>query len=255
MAPKLRECLSQQCEQRGLTLSTEQLTQLLHYLELLQQWRQHLNLTGLHEAERILDVLIVESLDFLQHDLIPVAARVLDLGTGAGVPGIPLAICRPDVQVTLLDRSQKKMAFVRRTVALLRLPGCHPCCDTAETLARHGVAAQRFEVVVARGVGSVVQMLRLAEPLVQARGKLLLRKPAATPEIQAAAALLQADRWSTLQTLSLPHSGPLPWVLLAITRSADEGELKSLDGMRERSIKLSVPDVRGHDGPPQHPST
>jgi 16S rRNA (guanine527-N7)-methyltransferase len=223
MAPKLRERLSQQCEQRGLTLSTVQLAQLLQYLELLLQWRPHLNLTGLHEAERILDVLIVESLDFLQHDLIPVAARVLDLGTGAGVPGIPLAICRPDVQVTLLDRSHKKMAFVRRTVALLRLPGCHPCCETAETLARQGVPAPRFEVVVARGVGSVAQMLRLAEPLVQAGGTLLLRKPAATPEIQEAAALLQAGRWSTLHTLPLLHSGPSPWVLLAITRSVDEG--------------------------------
>ena len=223
MAPKLQERLSQQCEQRGLTLSAVQLAQLLHYLELLLQWRRHLNLTGLHEAERILDVLIVESLDFLQHDLIPVAARVLDLGTGAGVPGIPLAICRPDVQVTLLDRSHKKMAFVRRTVALLRLPGCHPCCDTAETLARQGVSAPRFEVVVARGVGSVAQLLRLAEPLVQAGGKLLLRKPAATPEIQEAAMLLQAGRWSTLHTLPLLDSGPSPWVLLAITRSVDEG--------------------------------
>ena len=223
MAPKLRERLSQQCEQRGLTLSAVQLAQLLQYLELLLQWRRHLNLTGLHEAERILDVLIVESLDFLQHDLIPVAARVLDLGTGAGVPGIPLAICRPDVQVTLLDRSHKKMAFVRRTVALLRLPGCHPCCDTAETLARQGVPAPRFEVVVARGVGSVAQLLRLAEPLVQAGGKLLLRKPAATPEIQEAAMLLQAGGWSTLHTLPLLDSGPLPWVLLAITRSVDEG--------------------------------
>jgi 16S rRNA (guanine527-N7)-methyltransferase len=223
MAPKLRERLSQQCEQRGLTLSAVQRAQLLHYLELLLQWRRHLNLTGLHEAERILDVLIVESLDFLQHDLIPVAARVLDLGTGAGVPGIPLAICRPDVQVTLLDRSHKKMAFVRRTVALLRLPGCHPCCDTAETLARPGDPAPRFEIVVARGVGSVAQMLRLAEPLVQAGGKLLLRKPAKTLEIQEAGARLQAGRWSMLHTLPLLDSGSSPWVLLAITRSADEG--------------------------------
>ena len=67
--------------------------------------------------------------------------RVLDLGTGAGVPGIPLAICRPDVHVTLLDRSEKKITFLRRVVASLSLENCQPCCSTAE--AWHIVCALR----------------------------------------------------------------------------------------------------------------
>ena len=85
--------LCQACEQRGIALSTAQLHGLTHYLTLLLRWRPHLNLTGLRDAERLLDVLIVESLDFFQGDFFLPSMRVLDLGTGADVPGIPLAVC------------------------------------------------------------------------------------------------------------------------------------------------------------------
>ncbi|HEY7492500.1 MAG TPA: 16S rRNA (guanine(527)-N(7))-methyltransferase RsmG, partial [Candidatus Tectomicrobia bacterium] len=129
-----QERLCQACEQRGIALSTTQLADLTQYLTLLVRWHPHLNLTGLRDAERILEVLLVESLDFLQGDFFLPGMRVLDLGTGAGVPGIPLAICRPDVHVTLLDRSEKKIAFLRRVVASLPLENCQPCCSTAEDL-------------------------------------------------------------------------------------------------------------------------
>src|SRR5262249_57697559 len=83
--------LYQQCERRGFTLSEAQRERLLQYLALLLRWRSHLNLTGLRDAERIIDVLISESLDFLHGGLLVPGMRVLDLGTGAGVPGIPFA--------------------------------------------------------------------------------------------------------------------------------------------------------------------
>src|SRR5262245_25061073 len=143
--------LCQACEQRGLALSIAQLEELTHYLELLVRWRPHLNLTGLRDAERLLDVLIVESLDFIHGDICLPGMRVLDLGTGAGVPGIPLAICRPDMHVTLLDRSEKKSTFLRRVVASLPLENGQPCCSTAEDLARRLRPQEFFDVVVSRG--------------------------------------------------------------------------------------------------------
>jgi 16S rRNA (guanine527-N7)-methyltransferase len=75
-------------------------------------------------------VLIVESLDFLQGDFFLPGMHVLDLGTGAGVPGTPLATCRPDVHVTILDRSEKKSTLLRRVVAPLPLENCQPCCNS-----------------------------------------------------------------------------------------------------------------------------
>jgi 16S rRNA (guanine527-N7)-methyltransferase len=205
---------------RGLTPAPAQLERLLQYVEFVLHWRRFLNLTGLREPERIIDVLVGESLDFLQRALLPDAAHVLDLGTGAGVPGVPLAICAPDLRLTLLDRSQKKITFLRHIVPRLSLDTCQPVCSTAEELARRLSPAQRFDVVMARGVGRVTHLLRLAAPLLSPGGRLLLRKPQSTPELQEAAPLLALPAWGEVRILPLPPSGPAAWVLLAISRGA-----------------------------------
>jgi len=210
--------LCQACEQRGIALSTTQLDGLTHYLTLLLRWRPHLNLTGLRDAERMLDVLIVESLDFLQGNFFLPGMRVLDLGTGAGVPGIPLAICRPDVHVTLLDRSEKKSVFLRRVVASLHLENCQPCCSTAEGLARRLRPQEYFDVVVSRGVGSMAYLMRLTTPLLKPGGQLLLRKPLHTPELQEAELLRASQTWGSLEMLPLPWGASPSWVLFSIRR-------------------------------------
>src|SRR5215467_14452772 len=180
MEPNYQRRLCQQCERRGITLSEAQRQRLLQYLELLLRWRSHLNLTGLRDTERIIDVLIGESLDFLQGGFLSPGMRVLDLGTGAGVPGITLAICSVGLHFTLLDRSEKKITFLRRVVSLLRLENCQPCCSTAEDLVRALTSPQYFDVVVSRGVGHIVHLMRLAAPLLRPGGILLMRKPLQT---------------------------------------------------------------------------
>ena len=217
---RLRKRFWQQGERRGLDLSEGQVDALMGYLELVLQARPHLNLTGLRDPERILDVLIVESLDFCRPDLIPAAGRVLDLGTGAGVPGMTLAVWGDDLQLTLLDRTQKKIAFVRRAALALGLHNCYPSWGSAEELPRRLTPDDRFDAVVARGVGSIAHLMRLAQPILRPHGKLLLRKPPATPEHQEAEALLASPAWAGIRTFPLPESGSMPWVLLAIERAA-----------------------------------
>ena len=224
--------LSQQCEQRGMALSGLQLDRLTQYVELLQHWRHAMNLTGLRDAERMIDVLVAESLDFLWREALPQAARVLDLGTGAGVPGIPLAICAPDLTVTLLDRSQKKTTFLRHIVPQLQLHNCLPVCATAEAFTQHLAASQRFDAVVTRGVGTVAHLLSLAGPLLRPGGALLLRKPVQTPELQEAAGLLTSGDWTDLQTRPLLPGGGTAWVLLVAYRAAAAGGLETGDGLQ-----------------------
>ena len=217
----LRERLQQHCEQYAIALTPSQGEALLHYLDLLLYWQKHLNLTGVHSPARMLEVLILESLDFLRCDLLPEAARVLDLGTGAGVPGIPLAICAGDLHITLLDRSEKKITFVRRVVSTLRLHHCTPYCAPAEEVARRLPPAQLFDVVVSRGVGTIVQLSRLAAPLLHPGGLLILRKPLATPEIEEATPRLATTGWGEIQLYRLlPTSSA--WGLVVMARQAPE---------------------------------
>ena len=223
----LRQRLCQQAERRGLALSTAQVDALMGYLELVLQARARLNLTGLRDPERILDVLIVESLDFCRADLIPANGRVLDLGTGAGVPGITLAVWGAALHLTLLDRTRKKIAFVRRAAGSLGLDNCHPAWGAAEELARRLPPDERFDVVVARGVGSIAHLMRLARPLLRPHGKLLLRKPPDNPEHQEAEALLASPVWAGMRTFPLPEGDAMAWVLLAVERRADTEKPKS----------------------------
>jgi 16S rRNA (guanine527-N7)-methyltransferase len=90
--------------QRGIALTEAQLDALAGYVALLQQWQRHLNLTGLRDVEQLIDVLILESLEFLKGAFFYGPMRVVDLGTGAGVPGVPQAICQPRVEMKRLDR-------------------------------------------------------------------------------------------------------------------------------------------------------
>lgn len=214
--------LKQQCEQRRIALTDEQLARLAQYVALLLQWRRTVNLTGVRHAEGIIDVLVAESLDFLQGDALVRGTRVLDLGTGAGVPGIPLAICAPDVHVTLLDRSEKKVTFLRHILPRLALQNCEPLCESAEALARRLSPGQHFDVVMTRGVGRVTKLLALAAPLLRPGGKLLLRKPRGTPELQEAVPFLTSKVWTDYRTVPVFPESQSAWVLFIVTRSVDQ---------------------------------
>ena len=222
--------------QREGTLTEAQLDGLAGYLELLQQWQRHLNLTGIRNVEQLIDVLLLESLDFLQGAFLSGPLRVLDLGTGAGVPGIPLAICQPQLDMTLLDRSQKKMLFVRRVISRLQLVHCRTEIDTAEGLSRRLLQASkqqmqeaRFDAIVTRGVGTVAHLLSLAGPLLRPGGVLLLRKPQHTLELEAAAPVLRSGLWAEVQTIPLHgHAASgVSWALLAIVKQAAKPPLQA----------------------------
>lgn len=105
----------------GITLSSEQVHLFIRYLRHLQIWNRSINLTTIISDEEIVVKHFVDSFAALNAVTINLGSRLLDVGTGAGFPGVPLKIARPDLSVTLVEPSQKKTSFLRFIVGLLRL--------------------------------------------------------------------------------------------------------------------------------------
>ena len=116
-----------------------------------------------------LERLVLQALPLL--DASP-GSRVLDLGSGGGFPGLPLAIARPDLQFTLLDGSERKVRFLRQAVIELRLANVTAVCARAEQLADAGTPG--WDTIVARAVGEADRVIAWAAPLARVGGRLLL---------------------------------------------------------------------------------
>nr|WP_298724434.1 16S rRNA (guanine(527)-N(7))-methyltransferase RsmG [uncultured Steroidobacter sp.] len=155
--------------QLGIELSERQAQQLIAVLDELDDWNQRMNLTAIREraaqiTKHLLDSLSVQP--FL-HD-----ERVLDVGTGAGFPGLPLAIVNPSKQFVLLDSTAKKLKFIEHVAAALALPNV----QTVHTRAESYRPAQRFDIVLSRAVGPVEQFVKWAGHLCVGGGRLLAMK-------------------------------------------------------------------------------
>jgi 16S rRNA (guanine527-N7)-methyltransferase len=153
----------------GIELSERQASQLIRLLDELDDWNQRMNLTAIRErgaqiTKHLLDSLSVQP--FLHGE------RVLDVGTGAGFPGLPLAIVNPQRRFTLLDSTAKKLKFIEHSAALLSLPNV----QTVHTRAENFRPPERFDIVVSRAVGPIEQFVKWAGHLCVGGGRLLAMK-------------------------------------------------------------------------------
>jgi len=129
-----------------LRLSGEQLARLRGYVDLLAKWNRTYNLTAIREPERMITHHVLDALAILPHLKRFAGPRVLDVGSGGGVPGIPLAIAQPEWRVTLLDSNSKKTTFLTQAVIELALPNVDVTTARVEAFA----SAVPYDVVVSR---------------------------------------------------------------------------------------------------------
>ncbi len=153
----------------GVALSGGQGTVLLRYLDLLKKWNQVYNLTAIREDEKLVPYHLLDSLAIIPH---VVGDSVIDIGTGAGLPGIPLAVARPDLRVVLLDSNHKKTAFLRQTVAELELPNVEVTTNRAETYHPN----ERFSMVVSRAFSDLKTLAEVSHHLIRTGGTLMAMK-------------------------------------------------------------------------------
>jgi 16S rRNA (guanine527-N7)-methyltransferase len=147
----------------GLSLSPAQVNQLIGYIELLQRWNGVHSLTSVREANQSLHLHVLDSLAAippLRRHAAGRDLRVLDVGTGAGLPAIVLAIMQPTWWVTAVDAVAKKIAFVRQVAGQLAVANLAPVHARAESLR----GDRRFDVAVSRAFGSLRDFVSLTRP-------------------------------------------------------------------------------------------
>lgn len=144
--------------------------------DLLMEANRRTNLTALRTEEEVVVKHFLDSLTLLTLPLFQGPWRVLDLGTGAGFPGLPLKIVRPELEVTLLDATKKKVAFVAQAVEALGLKGAYPLWGRAEELAHMPEHREAYHRVVARAVASLCVLVELGLPFVALGGYMVAQK-------------------------------------------------------------------------------
>jgi 16S rRNA (guanine527-N7)-methyltransferase len=170
----------------GLVLEPEKNFLLGAYLDVLLEANQHLNLTRITDRAAAEVQHVADALTLLPH--LPAGLITLaDVGSGGGVPGIPLAIVRPDMRVVLIESTKKKAAFLREAIQKLALQNVQVSDRRAEELARSDQREQ-FDVVTARAVGALVWLAEWCLPLARKGGKVLAMKGAKIVEELPAAA-------------------------------------------------------------------
>jgi len=155
--------------QLGLNNSAPVRTTLLALLDLLQQWNRTYNLTAIRDPAAMVTGHLLDSLAVLPH--LP-QGSLLDLGCGAGFPGLPIAILEPNRPVTLLDSNQKKTRFVQHAIAQLQLGNCQVIHERAQRF----TPPVRFDTVICRAYSSLADFVAQAKPLVTPQGTLIAMK-------------------------------------------------------------------------------
>ena len=171
----------------GLALSEGQIAQLQHYAALLIEGSRTLNLTAITDPREVEEKHLLDSLSVLTA-LPKDAHRLIDVGTGAGLPGIPLKIARPQVDVTLLEATGKKVAWLNETIRELGVSGTRALAERAETLAHVPEHRERYDVSVARAVAPLAALCELCLPLVRVGGRFVAQKSVAGAESEVSAA-------------------------------------------------------------------
>jgi 16S rRNA (guanine527-N7)-methyltransferase len=166
----LAALLAQGLAALNIDLSATQQASILQYVALLNKWNKVYNLTAVREPERMIGLHMLDSLAVLPH--LARVKRVLDVGTGGGLPGIALAIARADMHVTMLDSLQKKTTFVRQAIGELSLANATVVCERVEQFK----PAEKFDVVISRAFAELTDFVNGAAHLLADDGRMFAMK-------------------------------------------------------------------------------
>ena len=163
-------------EELSITLSSEQMDQFLRFYEMLVEKNKVMNLTAITEFDEVLKKHFIDSLSLVKVCDLEETISVIDVGTGAGFPGIPLKIAFPDLKVTLLDSLQKRVLFLQEVSEALGLYDVEAVHGRAEDFAKPGQLREKFDLCVSRAVANLSTLSEYCLPYVKVGGKFVSYK-------------------------------------------------------------------------------
>lgn len=179
-------------EKLGVILSERQIEQFLKYYEMLVEWNQMINLTAITEYEDVMKKHFVDSVSLIKAYGVSKESTVIDVGTGAGFPGLAIKIAFPKLQVTLLDSLNKRIQFLNAVIEQIGLSGVETVHGRAEDFAKPGKLRETFDLCVSRAVANLSTLSEYCLPFVKVGGQFISYKSEkVTEEAAAAGAAIQ----------------------------------------------------------------
>ena len=203
---KSSEILARGLETAGIELASVVIEKELEYLDELLRWNKKINLTAIVDYTEAIEKHLIDSLYLVKY--LPEEQIILDIGSGGGLPGVPLALARPDLKILSVDSSGKKINFQKHIRRLLQLENFTPIACRAENIPEQ-INTENIDFVIARAFTSLERLIELSAPLLAFQGCLLAMKgPEGTRELDEAEEVARENDFSLKEVLKykLPFS-------------------------------------------------
>lgn len=183
--------LEQACQQWGIDLSKYQWNKFALYMRKIKEWNEKFNITANDQEEDIVVKHFIDSLSGYKY-ILNEANTIMDIGTGAGFPGLPLKIIRPDLHITFIDSSKKKMSALYDICQALNIDHYLILDKNIELIGRDTAYRETYDVVVVRALAPLNCLLEYGLPILRKNGHMIIYKgPGVEPEVENSQAALQ----------------------------------------------------------------